>query len=209
MSLTRVYATLNNLIIRKLGDVGGPSSSRVDEELNRIIAWVRSSPRNIHRNFAKVDSVGVGPDVLHTFSLPANSLETNGDYLSVWYAGNFAANDRDKGVQAQFDGQDYAGAGAVDLDIAGGWAFVNRIARIDATHVRISHFYLANIMALDSANAPQSFTEGGIMACRNTNLTVANLASTAITMRVRSVVGVGAAAADVFQNMSIIELTQQ
>jgi hypothetical protein len=39
-------------------------------------------------------------------------------------------------------------------------------------------------------------------------LTVANLSSNAITMRVRSVVAAGAVAGDVFQNLSIIEIVQ-
>jgi hypothetical protein len=85
----------------------------------------------------------------------------------------------------------------------------NRIIRTSATTVRIAHLLLVNQMFSDGANAFTSFNLGANLVTRNTALTVANLNSNAITMRVRSVVGAGAAAADVFQNQSIIELRQQ
>ena len=209
MSLSRVHTPLSQVIIRALFDSGGPRADQVAAELGNLIAWVRSSPRCINRDFSVVNSAGVGPDVLHTFSLPANSLEADGDYLTVWYGGSFAVNDRDKTVQAQFDNQDYIAGGAVDLDANTGWVLPSRIMRIDSTHVVIGAYRIANTIAVDSANAPQTFTEGGYVQGRSITLTVANLNSNAITMRVRSVVGAGAAAADVFQNMSIIELVQQ
>jgi hypothetical protein len=164
--------------------------------------------RNIEVNTTVVNSVGVGPDVLHTFSLPANSLRNNGDYLSVWYGGNFAANARGKSVQAQFDGQDYEAAGVTDIQAALGWAMAVRIARLTATTVQISHFLLENALGINVAGVATSYATGGNVFTRSTGLTVANLNSNAITMRVRSVVAVGAAPGDVFQNLSIIELVQ-
>jgi hypothetical protein len=210
MGLVRVYTALNNLIIRKLGDVGGPSSSRVDEELNRIIAWAKDAPRCIRRDFSTVNSAGAGPDVLHTFTLDTpNRLLTDGDYVNSWYAGGFSAgNDRDKAVQAQFDNQNYEGGGALDIDNSTGWVLFSRIMRTSATTVRVSHLLLENQVAIDSANVVNTFTLGFNVVARNTALTVANLNSNAITMRVRSIV-TGGAAADVFQNQSIIELCQQ
>jgi hypothetical protein len=164
--------------------------------------------RNIEVNTTTVNSVGVGPDVLHSFSLPADSLRTNGDYLAVWYGGNFAANARPKSVQAQFDGQDYEAAGPVDIQAAVGWAMVVRIARLTATTVQISHFLLENAMGITAAGVAGSFGTGSNIFTRSTGLTVANLSSNAITMRVRSVVAAGAVAGDVFQNLSIIEIVQ-
>ncbi len=210
MSLARVHNPLGNTIIRQLGDAGGPRSDWVADEINNLIAWVRSSPRNIRRDFSVVNSAGVGPDVLHTFTLPANSLETDGDYLTVWYGGNFAANVRNKAVQAQFDGQDYQGAGVTDIQGAIGWVVAARIARLSSTSVRVSSFLLENAMGITTAGVAGSFGTGSNMFCRSNDLAgVANLNSNAVVMRVRSVVSAGAAAADVVQNMSIIELTQQ
>jgi len=202
---------LGSVIIRQLGDAGGPVSNRVEAELDNLVAWVRAMPRNIWRDVSVVNSSGVGPDVLHTFTLPANSLETNGDYLTVWYGGKFAINDRDKSVQAQFDGQDYEAPGVTDIDTGTGWVIAARIARLSSTSVRVSNFTLENALGIDSTGTlPTSYGTGGNMFCRNNDLTgIANLNSNTVVMRVRSVVAAGAAAADVVQNMSIIELTQQ
>jgi len=213
MSLARLFSGatgLGQLIIRQLGDVGGPPTDRVSQELDNIIAWAKASPRCIKRDTTKVDSAGVGPDVLHTFSLPANSLQTDGDYLSVWYAGAFSVSNRDKFVQAQFDGTDYENGGVFDFDASTGWAMFNRIIRLDSTHVRVSNVLIANLVSVNSANVASSQNIGGFIITRNSaSIATANLNSNAVTMRVRSVVAAGAAAADVFQNLSIIELTQQ
>lgn len=40
MALSRVYDNLSSLIIRKLGDVGGPPQARVGEELDNIISHI-------------------------------------------------------------------------------------------------------------------------------------------------------------------------
>ena len=210
MGLARVVSVLGQVIVRNIGDSGGTLRRDVESELDSLIAWAKLSPRCIQRDTSTVNSAGVGPDVLHTYSLPANSLQTDGDYLSVWYGGNFAANDRNKAVNAQFDGQTYEGAGIQDIDSAVGWVLAVRIIRLSSTSVRVSHFLLENALAVDSPGTATSYGTGGQMFCRSNDLAgVANLNSNAITMRVRSVVEAGAAAADVVQNLSIIELTQQ
>jgi len=210
MSLARVTNPMASTIVRRLTDDGGALTRDVVAEVDNLIAWTRAMPRNIHRNFAVTNSAGVGPDVLHTFTLPANSLETNGDYLTVWYGGNFAANARTKAVNAQFDGQTYEGAGVTDIQLNVGWVMAVRIARLSSTSVRVSHFLLENAMGISAAAVAGSFGTGSNMFSRSTDLAgVANLNSNAVVMRVRSVVAAGAAAADVVQNMSIIELTQQ
>jgi len=210
MSLARTTNPMASSIVRIIGDSGGALTRDVASEIDNLIAWVRSSPRNIKRDFSVVNSAGVGPDVLHTFTLPANSLETNGDYLTVWYGGTFAANVRNKAVQAQFDGQNYEAAGVTDIQGAVGWAMAVRIARLSSTSVRVSDTLFENAMGITTAAVAGSFGTGSNMFSRSTDLAgVANLNSNTVVMRVRSVVAAGAAAGDVVQNMSIIELTQQ
>lgn len=211
MSLARIHNPLRKWLVKRLGDAGGPRADDVDAELDNLIAWAKDAPRCIHTDVSKVDSSGAGPDVLHTFSLPAGSLATNNDYLNVWYAGAFSVSNRDKFVQAQFDGTSYENGGGFDFDSSTGWILFNRIIRIDSTHVRITHMLMANLLSINSANAPSSLNIGGFAITRNNaSIAVANLNSNAITMRVRSVVSSGVpAAADVFQNLSIIELRQQ
>jgi hypothetical protein len=192
-------------VVRPSLGAAGSRSSLLSSLRALILAGV---PQNIEVNTSTVNSAGVGPDVLHTFSLPANSLATNGDYLSLWYAGGFAAVNRDKWVQAQFDGTSYEGGGVFDFDLNTGWAMAARITRTDATHVTVSHILMQNLLEITAANVATSLNAGGAIISRDSNFAVANLNSNAITMRVRSVVAAGAAAGDVFQNLSIIELCQ-
>lgn len=152
-----------------------------------------------------VNSSGAGPDILHTYTLPANSLANDGDYLDVWYAGGFAAVNRDKAVQAQFDGTSYENGGVLDIDGSTGWVLFSRIIRTSPVQVRTSHLLLDNVIFVNSANVASSFNIGAQVITRNTLFTVSNLNTTDIIMRIRSVV-TGGAAGDVFQNQSIIEL---
>lgn len=172
---------------------------------------IKGYPFSLQVDTSTVNSAGAGPDVLHTFSLPAGSLATNGDYLNVWYSGSMAAVDRDKFIQAQFDGTSYENGGGFDFNGSTGWNMFNRIVRIDSTHVRTTNILLANLMSVSSANVASSLSIGGFAISRNSpSFVVANLDSNAITMRVRSVVSSGVpAAADVVQFLSIIELVQR
>src|SRR5262245_66413973 len=95
MSLTRVFTGVTGLgqvIIKRIGDVGGPPASRVSSELDNIIAWAKDSPRRVGFNFSTVGNVGTGLDTLHTFTLPANSLATNNDELECRFGGCYANN---------------------------------------------------------------------------------------------------------------------
>src|SRR5262245_47848991 len=130
MSLARIYSGvtgLGQLIISKIGDVGGPPASRVSEELDNIIAWAKNAPRCIQRDTSTVGNVGAGLDTLHTFSLPAGSLATNGDYLQVEYAGaaagNAVAGTKVINIQAEIDAQVNGLTGAVSRGQAGAWRY--------------------------------------------------------------------------------------
>lgn len=207
MALARVFTNLGSLIIKKLRDTGGPPSDRVSQELDNIIAWAKLSPRCIHRNTSTVGNVGVGLDTLHTFSLPAGSLAVNGDYLNVWYGGDFATNDNDKRLTFSFGGTGYEDTGARDLDVNVGWTFMARIIRLSSTSVLVSHLLCANLMGVTGADVLVGFATGAYSFARNTPITgLADLGANATTMLVQ---GEATANDDVFQNLSIIELTQQ
>jgi len=165
-------------------------------------------PQTIEVNTTVVNSAGAGPDVLHTFTLPANSLANDNDCIEIWYAGGFAAVNRDKAVQAQFAGVTYENSGVFDFDGSTGWMLGARIVRIDATHVESSHILLENLVQVTSGNVASSQSVGGSWLCRTaTSFVVPDLNANASVMRVRSVV-TGGAAADVFQSLSILKLVQ-
>ena len=210
MSLARVVTTLGQVIIRKLGDTGGPRTDQVGAELDNLIAWAKLSPRCIRRDTSAVGNVGLGLDVLHTFSLPANSLQTDGDYLKVIYGGTFAANDNDKRVRAAFGGTDYETTGAtLDIDGAIGWRISAVIIRLSSTSVRVNSVLSFNTLFGDSAAAMNTFGASGGTFVRSNDITgLANLNSNATTMEGKGETAVNVNN-DVIQNLSIIELVQQ
>lgn len=162
--------------------------------------------RNLEVNTTVVGNVGAGLDTLHSFPLPANSLRNDDDYLSVWYGGDFAANDTDKLISASFGGTSYIPNGAVDLDRSIGWAIQVRIVRLSSTSVRVSYVLAFNEISADSANVVNTFGSGGYFQAFSVDITgLPNLNTNATTMLVS---GQGAADDDVIQNLSIIELVQ-
>jgi hypothetical protein len=209
MSLVRTNSPLGKLIIRNIGDVGGPRSDLVDAELDNIIAWAKLSPRVIKVDTSVVGTITTGLDSMHSFSLPANSLAATNDWVRFRYAGNLAANDNQKRLQITFDAQVLENTGLIDIDQ--GWF------KVDGTYTRLtatSVFAEATISfgflnQLDGA-AAQAGSSLRLIS-RNANLTVANLTSNAVTLLVQAETdGVaGGGTNDITQNLSIIELFQQ
>jgi hypothetical protein len=205
VSLARTNSPLGKLIIRKIGDVGGPRSDLVDAELDNIIAWAKLSPRVIKVDVSVVGNVGAGLDNLHSFSLDTpNRLLTNGDWVRFRYCGNLATNDNDKRLQVTIDSQVLENTGLIDID-QGWWRVEGTYTRLSATSVFaeacISFGFLNQ---LDGAAAQSGSSQR--LISRNANLTVANLNSNAVTMLVQAE---ATANNDVQQNLSIIELFQQ
>jgi len=207
MSLVRQHNPLGNVIIRQLGDAGGPRSDWTADEINNLITWAAVAPRNIHRNLAATGTVTTGLDNLHSFSLPANSLQADGDYLRVRYGGTFATNDSDKRIQINFDGQVVNNSTLFDID-SGSWLYDIIYARVSSTSVRASVVFMWGNINRDGGG-----TVGGNGAFSGSlvTVTVANLNNNAVTLLVQgeSNASVGTGTDDVVQNLSIIELTQQ
>lgn len=205
MSLARTNNPLSQVIIRQIGDVGGPRADSVNAELDSLIAWARLSPRCIHRNVTATGNVGAGLDNLHSFSLPANSLETNLDWVRAGYGGTFATNDNDKRIQVTFDGQTAFNSGLRDLD-TGVWRVCVDYIRVSSTSVRASGFAMLGIILAGTDGVLDTGNSRYYMTAINATLTVANLNSNAVTMLVQAE---ATANDDVQQNASIIELCQQ
>jgi hypothetical protein len=210
LGLARLFSGatgLGQLIIRNLGDVGGPPASRVSDELDSIIAWTKASLRNIKTDTSTVGNVGAGLDVLHTYTLTTpNRLATDGDYLTFYYGGSFAANDTDKRVNGFFGGTAYENAGVLDID-GGNWELKGRIVRLSSTSVRVSSTMNYFALQADSAAVVTTFGVGFLSITRMSDITgLSDLGANDMVLEVK---GEGAANNDVQQKMSIIELRQQ
>lgn len=167
--------------------------------------FIKSIAKTIHTDFSKVDQSGAGPDTLHTFSFPANSLKV-GDIISSVHGGNIAANNNNKEIRTEFDAQVIENTGGLDKDDVQGWIFLTKIGIIDTTHVICVGNLIWGPLDVDSTAAIfNTFTSGFFSGGRNRALTVADITSNAMVLRVRAG---GAAAADVYQNFSEIQLTR-
>lgn len=170
--------------------------------------YIVGVPKNLVSRADLVSSTGTGPDVLHSYTLPAGSLKTAGDYLDIWYAGGFGVNDRDKAVQTQIDNVDYSAPAAHDIDSDLGWLYVVRIIRVDPTHVSIALSESETGFLVDSADVVTG-SAGSLFAVRHLNsFAISDMDNNNIVLRVRSVVAAGAAVGDVYQHQSIINLVR-
>ena len=158
---------------------------------------------------SEVGNVGAGLDLLDSFSLPADSLANDEDFLDVWYGGVFANNANAKLIQAEFGGTAYETGGGLVLTGGAsfvGWSLNIRIIRLSSTSVRVSHGYIAHSAFISVANAPNTFGAGSFVVSRSSDITgLANLNSNATDMEL---FGQGTADDDVVKNLRIIRLTQ-
>lgn len=167
MSLTRVYTALNQLIINKLGDVGGPSSSRVDEELNRIIAWAKLSPRVTFVDTADHGNVLAVPTLVANVSIVAGTLANN-DFFEYVAEFDLANNANNKLVALRFGGQ---AVGTIDWNntfASVGVMFTVRVYRVTATTIRC--YSAVSLPNLGGAQPSTSFAARTVANMDSNNL---------------------------------------
>lgn len=205
MSLVRSHSPLRKLIIRILGDVGGPRIDDVDDELNTIFAWAKDAPRCLVRDFPStpVGNVNAGPDTLHTFTLPSGSLATNGDWLRVRYAGLFAGDNDTKTIVVQFDGQTVSNLAEAQAPVA--WTYDIIYGRVSATSVRYSSAISWGRLRFPNAGA---LTDEGLFTAEQGVITVANLNSNGVILLLQGG-DAGSETNDVQYSQAVIELCQQ
>lgn len=219
-TLTATGSAVNEISIANAatgitGPTIGVSGATTDVNLNinakgtgRVV--IKGYPFTLQIDTSTVNSTGAGPDTLHTYSLPANSLAANGDYVEVEYGFIFAADDDNKGIGATFGGTEYArrGLASTDLDGLVGGVIRATIVRLSTTSVVVSSVMIANVMFADSANAfTGTGANGGIMFGSCVEITgLADLTANATTMTGQ---GLGVNAGDVSQRLSVIKLVQR
>lgn len=217
--LTATGSAVNEITLANAATAGAPSitasgsDSNINLNLNakgtgRVV--IKGYPYTLEVNTATTNSTGAGPDTLHSFSLPANSLANNGDYLEVEYSFIFAADDDNKGIGATFGGTEYArrGLASTDLDGTVGGVIRATIVRLSTTSVHVSSVMVANVMFADSAGAfSGTGGNGGIAFGSSVAITgLADLTANATTMTGQ---GLGVNAGDVSQRLSVIKLVQR
>jgi hypothetical protein len=181
------------------GNIGSSWNNPVPNDL-----YIKGVPKNIVKLFATADikgNIGVGTDDLQTVTLPATTFRQDGAQVKFLYAGGFATNDNDKRIQILFDGQVFEDFGAFDFD-AGLWRVEGDYTRIDATHIRATSFGLYG-EPLVADEGVISGTPDIIYLARNTVLTVSNLDSNPVVLKVT---GTATANDDITQNLTWLDL---
>ncbi len=143
-------------------------------------------------NTTPVGNIGAGTDDLISYSLSANMLKNDGDYLEVEGWGIFAANSNNKTVTVNFGSQIIY---TTDANAAndGTWSFKAKIVRLTSSTQEIVVEFLSNNTTLqDDPNYPVIRTAG------TQNLTtILNIKCT----------GTGTSTNDIIQKMQIIKLS--
>ena len=214
-TLTATGSAVNEISLTNAATGSGPtigvSGGDTNTNLNinakgtgRVV--IKGYPYDLTVDTSTVGNVGTGLDNLHSYSLAAASLATNGDYLRVTYAGLFTANDDNKRLVITFDGQTVEDTGLIDIDGQQGWKVIVEYTRLSATSVLASAAILYGHLQFDSAGV--SSGTGGRYISRVATLTTANLTTNAVTLLVQ---GESATATNdnIQQKLSIVELVQR
>lgn len=107
------------------------------------------APRMVLKvNSTAVGNVGTGEDDLITYSVPANTLRTDGQYLRFEMAGTFAATGNDKRVRIKFGSTTLLDTDAIATSDLGGWIARGTILRTGAaTQLCMTEFYSLDYFA--------------------------------------------------------------
>jgi hypothetical protein len=155
--------------------------------------------RNINIDISVVGNVVAGLDSLHTFTLLANRLANNNDYVKCKYSGIFATNDNDKRIRISIDGQTVFDSGLKDIDFGQWWAEITYV-RLSATTVRASGFVaMGQIIVLANGNIDTGNSSYDYRAVNVLSITVANLNTNPVVLLVQAE---GTASNDITQNVS-------
>ncbi len=212
--LTATGSAVNEITLANAATAGAPSitASGGDSNINLNLrakgtgkVSIPGYPFTIEVNTTATGNVGAGLDSLHSFSLPAASLATDGDYVTAKYGGTFATNDADKRIQVTIDAQVAFNSGARDLDL-GNWRIEMTVVRVSSTSVRVSGFAALGIVLSGTDGALDTGNSRWYYQAFNATLTVANLTSNAVILLTQ---GEATSNNDIVQNASTIELVQR
>src|SRR5262245_51963507 len=158
--------------------------------------------KTVHTNVTATGNVGGGLDNLHSFTLPAGSLNANNDYVEAIYAGTFSTNDNNKRIVISFGSQTVDDSSLQDQD-SGSWEYRITYFRLSSTSVRFVTRAVWGIIAADGA-ASMTGSNGRVFTNTNT-IAVADMSLNNLPLLVQAE---GTANNDIQQILSIVQLTQ-
>lgn len=191
----------------------------VQADYNNILAWfntnvnsrgyIRGVEKTIHSNRAGSGNVGAAITDLHSFDVPANTLFTDGDFLRCSYAGFFNTTANTKLLTLSIGGfdnqEDTAGLSQLNGGSDNNWVIDLVVFRLSSTTLKLYTVTRYGFLRIQAAGAIEIFGAGFLGFGRYRNLTVSNLNSTTMNIKIRAT---GAANDDILQLSSIVNATQ-
>jgi hypothetical protein len=176
MGLARIFPGgqgLGNLIVRNIGDGAGPIASRVESELDSLVAWAKLSPRITFVDVTDHANSGSGVTTIITVSNAAGTLAATGDFLEFVGEYDLVSAGVTKTITYSFGGQNLNANPWNNTLASTQITIIGRVYRVDSTHCRC---YIA--CSLPFAGQTNPFTQFG-------DITVSNMDSNALDFVVK------------------------
>jgi hypothetical protein len=158
-----------------------------------------------------VGNVTGGLDALNSFTIVADTLAANNDFIEFAYGGRFATNDNQKRIVLTIDGQTIYDSSLFDFDGVGAanqWSLYGNIIRISATSVIISGTIMLGELFVDGT---PSLGGNALIRGLNVTLTVSNLDTLPVILLLsaESAGPPGPVDNDITKTNSVIKVTQR
>lgn len=218
-TLTATGSAVNEISITNAATGNGPtiavSGSDANPNLNinakgtgRVV--IKGYPFALDVTTNVVGNVTTGLDTLNSFTIVADTLANNLDFIEFSYCGGFGNNDNDKRITLTVDGQTIFDTGLTDLDGSVGalaqWTIAGDITRISATSVVTTANLLLGQIVVNSTPALVAGATNGLTSGRMITVTVANLDTNPVILLLSAE---GTATDDITKTKSMIRVTQR
>lgn len=122
----------------------------------------------LNSQFTSVGNVGTGDDTLHTFTVPGGTLATNGQTVTAYAAGTFAATANNKRLRVKWGATTIFDSGALAVTAASSWVLEIRIMRTGAATQRCCVTLTSSDAAItinaNYATATETLTSGSALS---------------------------------------------
>lgn len=129
---------------------------------------------------------------IYNYSLPANTLDVNGQKIEAKYGGTFVNSTSTKQLKVKFDGTTIFDSGALTISASSSWD-------MEVTGIRVSATVIRFTVKMNTSGASLS------SYAQYTSVTVANFTSTRILKLTGQAAGVGAATNDIVARLGQVE----
>lgn len=123
---------------------------------------------------------------LSTYTLPANMMKNNGDYLEIEAWGTFAANDNPKNVTLEFGSQVILTTGSTSPN-GGSWRIGASILRLSASTQEIDAFIISGNTSISTFSirtaGMQDLTQSVIIKCTGTGSATGDISQKAMIIK--------------------------